>query len=183
MRLLSQIAKGLFLAGKRLSDWPGIQYLIQGPHVPTSNIAVKTTGDILLRWVNYHLHRSGVPLQVRNFGSDFKVSRWCRKRLCPVIFVPSFLLLSVPPPVVVITYPPVCRNMIFIAVGWPSSRTAFVSAETQFLQTTVDSSLGRPSYLCGQPVRHSYSCVELNHARAAAGRDCGQLEGNKKFLG
>ena len=37
--------------------------------------------ELLLRWVNYHLEKSGSDKRIKNFGSDIMVSKNCFKLL------------------------------------------------------------------------------------------------------
>lgn len=44
--------------------------------------------NILLRWVNYHLERAGVPRRISNFTSDIKVKFFLFKvkKSCSLVF-------------------------------------------------------------------------------------------------
>jgi plastin-3 len=88
--LIWQIVRIQLLSDVAQQNW-ALEKLaaLDDPHLePTTPSAVQVSNDgksltpegMLLKWVNYHLKRSGSNVRVKNFGSDFRVRRlhFCR---------------------------------------------------------------------------------------------------------
>jgi hypothetical protein len=71
--LLWQIIKIQLLSQISLKNFPELVVLLQEGEDMASLLKLPPE-DILLRWFNYHLARSGTSRRVNNFGNDLKVS-------------------------------------------------------------------------------------------------------------
>lgn len=72
MGLIWQIIKIQLMSQISLTHCPELVLLAKEGEDPAL-IATLSPEDLLLRWINHHLEKSGSDRRVANFGSDFQV--------------------------------------------------------------------------------------------------------------